>query len=204
MNQSELSSLMEEYQALTEALSKRERLRALTEGKFALPPFDPLIPPAPFKAAFGGRATAKSYFFADLHLHYALERHDAYRALCLRQVQKSIRDSLKFLLEQRIQFWGVGDKFKVFEQKIETPGGGEFVFHGLEGQTAESIKSFEGFLVADIEEGQLIKQRPLDLLIPTIIRTEGAEIWMRWNPRHDTDPVDYFWRGKELPPGVLR
>lgn len=102
-----------------------------------------------------------------------------------------------------MQFWGVGDKFEVYESKIVTPGGGEFVFHGLEGQTAESVKSFEGFHVADVEEGQMVKQRPLDLLIPTIIRKDGAELWFRWNPRHDSDAVDMLFRAGSPPPNSI-
>lgn len=199
MTQSDLYSLTAELEEIQKEWTRRERIKRLRDGTFALDLFKPLLEPHTFKAAYGGRGSAKSYFFADLHLHYALEHIDAYRALCLRQIQKSIRESLKFLLEQRMQFWGIGDKFGVFESKIETPGGGEFVFHGLEGQTAESIKSFEGFHVADIEEGQMVKQRPLDLLVPTIIRKAGAEIWARWNPRHDTDPVDLMFRQSPPP-----
>lgn len=184
---------------MREELTRRERIRLLASGEFALPKFRPLLEPLTFKGAYGGRASAKSYFFADMHIKRALD-NKGHRALCLRQVQKSLRESLKFLIEQRIQFWGVGSEFGIYESKIETPGGGEFVFHGLEGQTAESIKSFEGFDVADIEEGQTIRQRPLDLLIPTIIRKPGAEMWFRWNPRFDTDAVDKFWRSGALPP----
>ncbi len=170
----------------------------LLSGDFALPIFKPLLEDAVFKVAYGGRASAKSWFFADLHLHTAMTK-PGYRALCLRQVQKSIRESLKFLLEERIQYWGLADDFRVLESRIEAPGGGEFVFHGLEGVTAESVKSFEGFDVADIEEGQMIKQRPWELLVPTIIRKEGAQIWARWNPRHDTDTIDAYFRGANPP-----
>ena len=191
-----------EMEALTSELSRRQRIKLLSSGGFAIPGFQGLIEPKTFKGAYGGRASAKSYFFVDLHLKRAMEQK-GYRALCLRQVQKSLRESLKFLLEQRIEFWGLGSEFGIFESKIETPGGGEFVFHGLEGQTAESIKSFEGFDVADIEEGQTIRQRPLDLLIPTIIRKPGAEMWFRWNPRFDTDAVDKFWRASEPPPNSV-
>ncbi len=160
--------------------------------------------PALYKAAYGGRASAKSWFFADLHLYTALTKPGGgYRALCLRQVQKSIRESLKFLLEQRICFWGLGDEFKVLETRIEGPGGGEFVFHGLEGVTAESVKSFEGFDVADVEEGQMIKERPWELLVPTIIRKPGAQIWARWNPRYKTDTIDKYFRSNPPPNSII-
>lgn len=199
MSNLDLSSLLAEYSALAAELNRRQRINLLRTGGFALPKFRPLLEPQTYKGAYGGRGSGKSYFFADLHLHYALERFEGYRALCLRQVQKSIRESLKRLLEERVHYWGVGDKFSIFETKIETPGDGEFAFHGLQDHTAESIKSFEGFHVADIEEGQTIRQRALDLLVPTIIRKSGAEIWARWNPRNETDPIDKFFRGAARP-----
>ncbi|MEL6364293.1 MAG: phage terminase large subunit [Pseudomonadota bacterium] len=164
--------------------------------------FHPFLQPAPFKAAFGGRGGMKSFFFADLHLARAVSQ-PGYRALCLREVQRSIKESSKRLLEERIQAHGLGHLFEVQEQSIKTPGGGEFVFQGLQNHTAESVKSFQGFDVADIEEAQTIKQRSLDLLIPTIIRKDGAEIWARWNPRHDTDPIDQLFRGPNIPPGSI-
>ena len=152
-----------------------------------------------FKAAYGGRAGMKSYFFADLHiamaLKYASRPDGGYRALCLREIQKSIRQSSKRLLEQRIQHYGLGQHFEVQDQIIKAPNGGVFAFHGLQNHTAESVKSFEGFDVADIEEGQTLSQRSIDLLVPTIIRKPGAQIWARWNPRHETDPIDIMFRG---------
>jgi phage terminase large subunit len=134
-----------------------------------------------------------------MHIANAISR-PGYRALCLRQVQKSIKESSKHLLEERIQHYGLGRHFGVYDQEIRCPGGGQMVFHGLQDHTAESIKSFEGFDVADIEEGQTIRQRSLDLLVPTIIRKPGAEVWARWNPRLDTDAIDKFFRGGKPPP----
>ncbi|MBL4940370.1 MAG: phage terminase large subunit [Colwellia sp.] len=162
----------------------------------------PLLSKATFKGCHGGRGGTKSYFFADMHIARALSQ-PGYRALCLREVQRSIKESSKRLLEQRIQHHGLGSSFDVMDAEIRTPGGGQLVFHGLQNHTAESVKSFEGFDVADIEEGQTIKQRSLDLLIPTIIRKPGAEIWARWNPRHDTDPIDKLFRGPKAPPGSV-
>lgn len=180
--------------------------------------FLPLLESKTFKGAHGGRAGMKSYFFGDMHIARAVSAPKApistaksgnaagasgYRALCLREIQKSIKESSKFLLEQRIQHYGLGKSFEVQDKRIITPGGGEFVFHGLQNHTAESVKSFEGFDVADIEEAQTITKRSLDLLIPTIIRRAGAEIWARWNPRYDTDAIDAFFRAGAPPPNSV-
>lgn len=162
----------------------------------------PLLENKTYKGAHGGRGGTKSYFFADMHIARAISQ-PGYRALCLREIQRSIKESSKHLLEERIQHYGLGQYFTVLDQEIRAPGGGQFVFHGLQNHTAESIKSFEGFDVADIEEGQTIRQRSLDLLIPTIIRKSGAEIWARWNPRYDTDPIDKLFRGAVAPPNSV-
>src|SRR5690606_24835857 len=44
-----------------------------------------------------------------------------------------------------------------------------------------------------VEEAQSLSQRSLDLLRPTI-RTPNSQIWFSYNPRHETDPVDVFFR----------
>jgi phage terminase large subunit len=60
-------------------------------------------------------------------------------------------------------------------------------------QTAESIKSLEGYDIAWVEEAQTITNRSLALLRPTI-RADGSEIWFSWNPRRKSDAVDQFLR----------
>lgn len=90
---------------------------------------------------------------------------------------------------------GVGAEFRVFSDKIETPGDGVIIFQGMQDHTAESIKSLEGYRIADVEEAQTLSARSLSLLRPTI-RTPGSQIWFRWNPRRKTDAVDDFLRQK--------
>ena len=90
---------------------------------------------------------------------------------------------------------GVGQEFGVFNDKIETPGDGIIIFQGMQDHTAESIKSLEGYRIADVEEAQTLSARSLTLLRPTI-RSPGSQIWFRWNPRRKTDAVDDFLRLK--------
>jgi phage terminase large subunit len=42
------------------------------------------------------------------------------------------------------------------------------IFQGMQDHTAESIKSLEGFRIADVEEAQTLSARSLQLLRPTI------------------------------------
>ena len=124
-----------------------------------------------------------------------------FRGLCAREVQQSLRESAKRLLEQKIEALALGDRFVVQSDRIITPGGGSIVFIGLAEHTAESIKSLEGFDVAWVEEAHTVSAKSLQLLRPTI-RAAGSELWFSWNPRRRQDPVDKLLRGAELPTGA--
>ena len=165
------------------------------------PVFRGLLKPSRYKGAHGGRGSGKSQFFADLVLIYCLKKPGA-RILACREIQKSLKESAKRLLEGKIEQYGLGGLFEVQSSEIKTPGGGVIVFAGLQDHTAESIKSYEGFDVAWVEEAQTVSDRSLNLLRPTI-RKPGSELWFGWNPRFDTDAVDKMLRGAELPTGAI-
>jgi phage terminase large subunit len=65
-------------------------------------------------------------------------------AVCIREVQKSLMQSSKRLIESKIQSLGVGDQFKILHDRIITPGDGLIIFQGMQDATAESIKSLKG------------------------------------------------------------
>jgi phage terminase large subunit len=163
--------------------------------------FLPLLEPARYKGAYGGRSSAKSWFFADNLLDRCICKPST-RAVCIREVQKSLEQSVKRLLEDRIAYHQVGDQFRVLNTHIEAPGDGVVIFQGMQNSTAESIKSLEGFDVAWVEEAQVLSQHSLELLRPTI-RKEGSEIWFSWNPRYVTDPVDQFLRVDPPPDAIV-
>ncbi len=136
-----------------------------------------------------------------------VEEHLANRgdlSVCIREVQKSLAQSCKRLLETMLSEFGLGeaDGFKLFNDKIETPGGGLIMFQGMQDHTAESIKSLEGFRRAWTDEAQALSQRSLTLLRPTI-RAPGSELWFSWNPRRKSDPVDALFRGSKAPSGSI-
>jgi phage terminase large subunit len=121
-------------------------------------------------------------------------------SVCIREVQKSLKDSAKRLLEGKLAALRLGeaDGFKIFNDVIQTPGDGAIIFQGMQDHTAESIKSLEGFKRAWVEEAQTLSTTSLRLLRPTI-RTEGSELWFSWNPRRKTDPVDVMLRQGQKP-----
>lgn len=163
--------------------------------------FDPLIDAARYKGAYGGRGSGKSQFFADLMVGSAI-RKPGFRGLCCREIQKSLKESARQLIANKIETHGLNAFFDVQEAQIKTPGGGVIVFSGLKDHTVESIKSYEGFDVAWVEEAQTITRRSLNMLRPTI-RAPGSELWFSWNPRTETDPVDEMFRGDEPPTDAI-
>jgi len=115
------------------------------------------------------------------------------RVVCLREVQNSIADSVKQLIEDIIERHGLESLFDITEREIRGPQGSVCLFRGLHNSTSASIKSLEGIDRAWLEEAQTISQRSLDLLTPTI-RAEGSELWFSWNPVSRLDPIDKLLR----------
>lgn len=165
--------------------------------------FLPLLEPARDKGAWGGRGSGKSHFFAGALIEDSLANKGLLSA-CIREVQKSLKDSAKRLIESKLIDMNLGeaDGFKVFREQIETPGDGVIIFQGMQDHTAESIKSLEGFKRAWAEEAQTLSARSIGLLRPTI-RAEGSELWWSWNPRRKNDPVDAMLRGATPPTGSV-
>jgi len=154
--------------------------------------FEPLLAPARYKGVHGGRGSGKSHFFAGLLVEDSLY-HKGLRSVCIREVQKTLAQSAKLLIEDKIREYGRACDFRIFNDCIETPGDGIVIFNGMQDHTAESIKSLEGFHRAWVEEAQTLTDRSLTLLRPTI-RDETSEIWASWNPRRKVDAIDKFLR----------
>ena len=151
--------------------------------------FHPLLQPARYKGAYGGRGSGKSHFFASEAVLGILKGK---RVLCVREVQRSIADSVKRLMEDKIEDMGLAPYFDITRDEIRcTSSGGLAIFRGMQNHTAASVKSLEGFDVAWWEEAQTASQRSLDLLIPTI-RKPKSELWFGWNPDDETDPVEFL------------
>ena len=161
----------------------------------------PLLEAARYKGVHGGRGSGKSHFFAELLIERCL-MHPGTRWACIREVQKSLEQSVKRLLEDKIAAMGVSEQFDIQKYEIHTPGGGVIIFQGMQNHTADSIKSLEGFDGAWVEEAQSLSAMSLELLRPTL-RKDGSEIWFSWNPRFESDPVDSFLRGEEPYPDSI-
>lgn len=163
--------------------------------------FEPLYQPSRYKGAWGGRGSGKSHDRAGALIDDSLYERGML-SVCIREVQKSLKDSAKRLIEGKLAEFNLGeaDGFKVFADRIATPGDGVIIFQGMQDHTAESIKSLEGFKRAWVEEAQTLSATSLQLLRPTI-RAPGSELWFTWNPRRKVDPVDMMFRSQTPPTG---
>jgi phage terminase large subunit len=138
-----------------------------------------LLAPSRYKGVYGGRGSGKSHFFGEL-LVESCQAERGMSAVCIREAQRTLAQSSKRLIESKIAALGLGRRFKVYSDKIETPGDGIIIFRGMQDHTSESIKSLEGFRIAWVDEAQNLSARSLALLRPTI-RSEGSELWASWN-----------------------
>lgn len=137
-----------------------------------------------FRVLHGGRDGAKSWSVARMLLARGRARPE--RILCTREIQKSIAESVHQLLKDQVQALGLEDFYEVQQHYIRGANGTQIAFHGLSGQTATSIKSFEGTTICWVEEAQTISKRSWELLEPTI-RAGNSEIIVTFNPDMDTD-----------------
>lgn len=155
--------------------------------------------PVRYRAAHGGRGSAKSHSFAlALVLKAALQ---PLRVGCYREIQKSIRDSVKRLLDDKIAAAGLQHFYQSTDTEIRGANGSLFIFAGLR-TNPDAVKSTEGLDIAAVFEANKVSQRSWDLLIPTV-RKHGSEIWAEWNPENPDDPVDAMFRKDAPPPGSI-
>ena len=152
----------------------------------------------PFKCAHGGRMSGKTTNVSAVSILLAVGADpNAYmqppvRFLCCREQMNSIADSVRYELELRIDELGLADYFNVTRSDIECVNGSLFRFRGLKNYNSQTIKGFSNFDVAWIEEAHEVSHRSMDLLVPTIHRKEGSEIWGTLNRNKRSDWWDQY------------
>lgn len=152
-----------------------------------------------FKVLYGGRGSSKSWTVAQALIELA----DSVPLfiLCAREVQKSIKDSSKKLLEDTIKRYGLQDRFTCTLSEIRNNATGSvFIFSGL--RDSDGLKSAEGVDICWIEEANTISQKSIDDVIPTI-RKKNSEVWFTFNPDQPDDPIYNKFVGSEPPEGAI-
>ena len=68
----------------------------------------PLEVPSRYKGVWGGRGSGKSHNRAEALIEYALES-PGLRAVCIREVQKTLKESAKRLIEDKLSAFGLNE-----------------------------------------------------------------------------------------------
>ncbi|MBR1212584.1 phage terminase large subunit [Bradyrhizobium sp. JYMT SZCCT0180] len=100
--------------------------------------FEPLLRPSRYRGAFGGRGSGKSHFFGEL-LVETCQAERGTLAVCIREAQRTLAQSSKRLIESKIAALGIGSGFKLYSDKIETPGDGIVIFRGMQSYTFKAV-----------------------------------------------------------------
>ena len=100
--------------------------------------FEPLLKPARYKGVYGGRGSGKSHFFGEL-LVETCQAERGTSAVCIREAQRTLAQSSKRLIESKLASLGIGSGFKLFNDKIETPGDGLVIFRGMQSYTFKAV-----------------------------------------------------------------
>lgn len=162
--------------------------------------FQDLFKPFEFKVYYGGRCGGKSWAFAmALICHYGMR--SPLRILCAREIQDSINDSVKKILDDTIKLYGVENFYTSTKTEIRGANGTSFIFAGLRDNISK-LKSKEAIDICWVEEADSISQDSLDILIPTI-RKDDSEIWFSFNPRNESDPIYQMFIANDPPEDSL-
>ncbi|MDP9413760.1 MAG: phage terminase large subunit [Pseudomonadota bacterium] len=155
-----------------------------------------LLQPHRYKAFYGGRGSAKSHSFAEALVAAATDR--PLRIVCAREIQNSLRDSVKQLIEDKINALCVAAAWDCQDKVTRGLNGSQFTYVGM-WRNPDALKSLEGADIFWGEEASTFSERSLKIIRPTM-RKPGSELWFSWNPEFDHDAVDRFFRGPEGPP----
>jgi len=139
----------------------------------------------PIKVIYGGRGSGKSIGIADIQIYFMDVEGSS--MMGLREFQKSIEDSVHNVLTESVTKRHKLDDWDLQEKKIIAPNGAKTVYIGA-ARNPSSLQSVHGFKRSWFEEAQTASEKSLDTLIPTVIRTEGAECWFTGNPQASGDP----------------
>ena len=145
-----------------------------------------------YRAAYGGRGSAKSYTAALMAAVWGYA--EPLRVLCARDLQVSIKESFHAELKAAIAAtpWLTGH-YDVGVDYLRGANGTEFLFRGLR-HNSSSIKSLAKIDLTIVEEAEDVAEDSWLALEATVFRQPKSELWSVWNPRTQGSPVDKRFR----------
>ena len=164
--------------------------------------FEPLLQPARYKGAFGGRGSGKSHFFGEL-LVEVCQAERGTLAVCIREAQRTLAQSSKRLVESKIASLGVGAGFKLYSDKIATPGDGAIIFRGMRYQAVTPMNEADvkAIVMETLIEQERVRRSDIDAVvvktIATILTSFGIEEGDRKELRADFQHLRRWRRSVE-------
>lgn len=140
-----------------------------------------------FWVFWSGRGTGKSENLCAIIIFAMLTRET--RVACVREVQNSMKDSVKHVLELWIERLNLQDFFIITKESIKAINGSECLFFGLRDNNSTNIKSVSGIEITFIEEAQQLSELSWRTLVPSVVRTKNPKILIAFNPRYEHDII---------------
>ena len=149
----------------------------------------------------GGRSSGKSYAVAQAIIFWVLgtEKKDGrFTVGCYRQVQKTIKESIKPALEWIIAENSLNSYFDIKKDEIVCKHNQVlFRFNGLANHIVGGSKSSWRVKIAIVEESQQVTDRSFDILEPTINRNPNFKFIYLFNPDVSTTPIHKRMLGRK-------
>lgn len=140
-----------------------------------------------FFCYYGGRGGGKSFNIALCLILLAAK--SKLRILCIREVQKSINESVKSTLEDWISRLNLHNEFEITQYSIKSRTGSEFLFMGMQSWNSVNVKSIANIDITWIEEASAFSKKSWQLLVPSVTRTKYPKILISFNPDLDSDII---------------
>lgn len=157
-----------------------------------LPVFAPPRGQLRYRAAHGGRGSAKSRSFALMAAIWGYS--EPLRILAAREFQVSIKESFHAELKAAINSYPwLAAHYDVGIDYLRGANGTEFIFRGLR-HNSSGIKSLSSIDLTIVEEAETISEESWLALEATVFRNDKSELWAVWNPLLEGSPVDQRFR----------
>ena len=141
-------------------------------------------------AFYGGRGGGKTMSIASYLVLEAVNK--PINIVCAREYQNSIKDSVKKILEERIEYFELENYFKITRDEIHSTAGAIITFKGIRNNPG-SFKGTSGIDICWIEEASYISEESWDIVIPTVYRSGShyryGKMIVSYNPLSIRDPV---------------
>jgi phage terminase large subunit len=142
----------------------------------------------------GGRGSSKSWGIAEIIVIMMLQGNE--QVLCARYQKNKTDSSIHRIFKKTIARFGLLDHFIITNNYIRYKhNGSEINYIGL-AVNPDEIKSYEGYTIGWVEEGNSVPDKTLFKIYPPTVRGDtwhGRDpvIFASYNPEHADDPIHH-------------